>query len=798
VDLRRGITPEGIERLVWGITGEKPLPGAGPLPPGPRRHNLPFRSLGNLLKGRDEDLRTLAASLEGPSHATAITQPQVVHGLGGIGKTRLAVEYAWRSGDRYDAALFVVADSRASLRTGLARLARLLLPDQPAGRAEDELVEAVLACLQDQNRWLLILDNVDTEEAEGAVLEILPRLSNGHVLVTSRRADWPAGVDERSLDKLPPEEAARFLLERTGKKRAKAADDAERASDLAKILDGLPLALEQAAAYISHRRISLSDYVRDWERERDAVLSWFDPTVMQYPASMAVTWQKTADELGPTPRALLRLCAFLAPDPIPVEMFEEGKDFVDEAVSLLCEETGEEPRVQAVVEALGDLADYSMIFHEGRTFRVHRMVQEVLRSRVPEGRRRDWIEKVLRMVNWFSPFDADDVRTWPVWDLLRPHAGVLVGWAEEIDLRHPTNRLMSQLALLLYAKSLHAEAEPLMRRALAIDEASFGNKHPRVAAQLNNLAQLLQTTNRLAEAEPLVRRALAIDEASFGNEHPNVARNLNNLAGLLKATNRLAEAEPLMRRALAIDEASFGNEHPEVATDLNNLAQLLQDTNRLVEAEPLMRRALAIDEASFGNEHPDVAIDLNNLAGLLQATSRLAEAEPLMRRALAIDEASFGNEHPQVAAQLNNLAQLLQATNRLAEAEPLMRRALAIDEASFGNEHPNVARDLNNLARLLQDTNRLAEAEPLMRRALAIDEASFGKEHPNVAIRLNNLAQLLQDTNRLAEAEPLMRRAVEIWERSLVPDHPWTQTGRRNLEILLREIADGQDGPEPG
>jgi tetratricopeptide (TPR) repeat protein len=177
----------------------------------------------------------------------------------------------------------------------------------------------------------------------------------------------------------------------------------------------------------------------------------------------------------------------------------------------------------------------------------------------------------------------------------------------------------------------------------------------------------------LAEAEPLMRRALAINEVSFGSEHPTVAIRLNNLALLLQATDHLAEAEPLMRRALAIDEASFGPEHPTVAIRLNNLAQLLRATNRLAEAEPLMRRALAIDEASLGPEHPTIAIRLNNLALLLQDTNRLAEAEPLMRRALAINEASLGPEHPTVARSLNNLAQLLKASHAPEEASALVQ-----------------------------------------------------------------------------------------------------------------------------
>jgi len=253
-----------------------------------------------------------------------------------------------------------------------------------------------------------------------------------------------------------------------------------------------------------------------------------------------------------------------------------------------------------------------------------------------------------------------------------------------------------------YASAM-VRAEQWLRQGVTLATAQ-GTDNPNLAVALNNLAQLLKATNRLGEAEPLMRRALAIDEASFGKEHPNVARDLNNLAALLHATNRLGEAEPLMRRALAIDEASFGKEHPDVASDLNNLAQLLQATNRLGEAEPLMRRALAIDEARFGKEHPDVASDLNNLAQLLQATNRLGEAEPLMRRALAIDEASFGKEHPRVATELNNLAQLLQDTNRLGEAEPLMRRAVGIElKTTAAQKHhtPNLRVILGNYEKML-------------------------------------------------------------------------------------------------
>ena len=312
----------------------------------------------------------------------------------------------------------------------------------------------------------------------------------------------------------------------------------------------------------------------------------------------------------------------------------------------------------------------------------------------------------------------------------------------------PEERIAQRLriAAVLMDLARWKECEEQQRNALA--EARALANATLVARASNNLAGLLQRTNRLGEAEPLVRRALEIAEASFGKHHPIVAICLNNLATLLKDTNRIEEAEALMRRALAIAEAAFGNQHPTAAGYLSNLATLLKDTNRIDEAEPLMRRALEIAEATFGKQHPTVAIRLNNLALLLLDTNRIDEAEPLMRRTLEINIASFGEQHPTVAICLNNLATLLTDTNRIEEAEPLMRRAVEIGEAAFGEQHPTVATNLNNLATLLQNTNRIEEAEPLMRRSVDILE-SFGRqtghEHPDFQ-RTNENLQALQRT----------------------------------------------------
>jgi tetratricopeptide (TPR) repeat protein len=220
----------------------------------------------------------------------------------------------------------------------------------------------------------------------------------------------------------------------------------------------------------------------------------------------------------------------------------------------------------------------------GSRFTVHRLVQTITRRRIPDADRKRWVEATLRLVDAYVPTEPppQDVRSWGLWEPLQAHVEAIVGYADAEGLTDPTTRLMNDVAVYVQTRGLFDLPERFYRRALEIDEASFGPAHPGVAIDLNNLATLLQATNRLAEAEPLMRRALENDEASFGPAHPKVAIRLNNLAQLLKATNRLAEAEPLMRRALEIDEASFGPAHPNVAIRLNNLAQLLQDTNRLV------------------------------------------------------------------------------------------------------------------------------------------------------------------------------------------------------------------------
>ena len=791
--------------------------------------HLRYTSLGDLFKGRESLLDDVSACLrpvlvrnDRPAAVKALT------GMGGVGKTRLAVEYAWRHASDYTAMLFVEADSAEALNRNLAALCGATILNLPEREETDEgqQRDAVIRWLQANPGWLLILDNVDSRPAAAAVRTLLPQLMGGHVLITSRLKNWSASIPSLPVELLSPEASVDFLLTRTQTGRRTQADDLGQASDLALELGFLALALEQAGAYIVTLTLSLGQYRERWQRQRESVLAWYDSEQMDYPRSVAITWQTSFDQLGASARRLLQRLAWLAPEPIPEWLLDVPVPGADA--------TGVDHPI-----ALAELNSFSLVTRshsaDAPDFRVHRLVQEVTRrDLLHEDSAHSVLVEALNWVNDAFVGDPSDVRKWQILDSLAPHARAVATYADQAGIVVPTARLLTEVGRLLSEKALYAEAEPLIRRALAINEAHFGAEDPMVAISIDHLAWLLKTTNRQTEASRLMRRALAIDKAIFGVDHPKVAMRLTNLALLLKDTGRLARAETLMRRARAIDEASLPANDPQVATDLNTLALLLKDTDCPEEAEKRMYRALQIDESHFADDPPKVATDLNTLALLLKDTQRPAEAEPLMRRALKIDEAHFGANHPKVAIDLNSLALLIKDIQRLAnakvdgcydrkrasscpgchhystcslckdaygqaalirlpEAEALMRRALAIEETRFGAKHPYVVAAINNLAFLLKDTQLLVEAELLMRRALAIDEAHFGANHPKVATDLNSLAWLLKDLKRPVEAEDFVRRALAIDIESRGLDHPSLRDVGSNFIELLQLLGRTND-----
>ncbi len=681
-----------VFKSLFAIAGDRIRPARQP-------RNLPFASIGPLFVGRSKALEDLRAALtSAPSKSLSV---RVINGLGGIGKTRLAIEYAWAHAGDYSALLLVGASDAAALNAGLAALARAEFLDLPEKEAREDAVkiEAVLRWLEAHPTWLLILDNVDDEQAVGAVSKLLARLTGGHVIVTARASNFPAALATLELDALDENSATQFLLERTRGKRVEAAEDETRAHEIARELGGLALGLEQAGAYVSKQRIPFSRYLKRWSENREKALAWSDATLMGSEKTLATTWITSVDRLSPVSRRLLDRLALLTPDPIPESLFDLPV-------------RGEAPEYDAY-EARAGLADYSLITQAksdsgvAQGFIVHRLVQDFARRAMSEERRAaalrealGWIDSGFVGVPW-------DIASWPALDPLAPHALAIAGRAEGVNISRPTARLLSQLGLLFQSKARFVEAEALYRRALAIEMGS--NETQAVAKILISLTDLLRTSNRLTEAEETGRQAVELLAGDPMQDPAALAQALDNLGIVLKDTGQHLEALLLVRKALDIEIASHGEDDPMVAYRLNNLGTLLYEMGRRGEAEACLRRAVQIDDANRRSNTPDGAIRLGTLADII-ADRRPQEAEALLRQALAIQEAHLGRDHPNVAYRLNNLAVLVGRDGRLDEAEKFMRQALAIFEARLGADHPNTVALNANLAGLLAQRGQASPA----------------------------------------------------------------------------------------
>ncbi|MFC4912225.1 tetratricopeptide repeat protein [Actinomadura gamaensis] len=741
-----------------------PFPDPAAVKPKARVVGLP-RPATPVFLGRASALKQVERALSVADEAVVVSQ--AVIGMGGVGKSELALQYAERARSRYDLVWWVTAEAPEQIDVGLAELARNLVSDAArAARTEDAAAWAY-GWLRAHSGWLLVLDNV-TDPAHTA--RVLGRLEGGHVLITSRRdVRWPGRANTVRLDLLAPDASAELITTITGRT---APADHKAALAIAEELGYLPLALDQAAAYILQTGITPAVYLGRLRR-RPARYYAKAANGDKAQATIARLWDITLDTLtqeAPDAVALAGVLAHYAPDDIPRSVLGGGDDEATEEAD----------------EALGVLASHSMVDRTDEVVTMHRLTQAAVLSQLhragndaADTARGTALARLDDAMTNSDP--ASDVGDWPLWRSLVPHA-------ETITRHYPTGqqpeqlgRILNGTAIFLQAQGEYQRSHTMLTTAAAIAEEVLGSDHPTVAIGLGNLAGTYRALGRAGEALPLEERALAIAEAALGSNHPDVAIRLGNLASTYRALGRAGEALPLEERALAIAEAALGSNHPDVAIRLGNLASTYRALGRAGEALPLEERALAIIEAALGSDHPDVATLLGNLASTYSALGRAGEALPLDKRALTITEAALGPDHPTVAMLLGNLASTYRALGRAGEALPLEERALAITEAALGSNHPDVAIRMGNLASTYSALGRAGQALPLFERALAITEAALGPDHPDVAIRLENLAGTYRDLGRAGEALPLDKRALAITEAALGPDHPDVAISLGNL-----------------
>jgi len=650
---------EAATRLLEGVQPGPLVPTVAPRFPGgapaaggpgfpgqpPAIFNAPHRN--PQFTGREELLEQLRVSLAGGRQAAAVVGAQALYGLGGVGKTQLAVEYAHRYAASYQLVWWIQAEQPATIPGQLAQLATKLGLPQLAD--QEQLVAVLLEALRRQEGWLLVFDNATAPQD----LEPYWPPNSGHVLVTSRNPGWGSLGRTLHVDVWPRDQAVAFLLRRTD------STDQTVAAALAGELGDLPLALEQAAAYIERQQLTLDRYLELFGRRRGRLLGEGTPAF--YQRTVQATFGLATDELdkaSPAVLQLLELCAFLAPEAIPLDLLSVAPDLLP---AELAAATADELEVEA---AVGVLVGYALVDRDPGGLRVHRLVQAVVADWLGDQEKAAWVERTVGLLQAAVP-DPQELAGWGRWAQLLAHVLAAAGHAEQTSRAlAPTALLLTDAGIYLAAQGEYRAARDGFERALAIRKAALGPAHPQVATDRTNLGNVLAELGDLTGARAQLEQALAIHEAALGPTHVAVADDCGNLGNVLFELGDLTGARAQLERALAIHEAALGPTHPTVASDRANLGGVLRELGDLTGACTQHERALAIHEAALGPIHPAVASDRANLGLVLADLGELADARTQLERALAVLEATLGAEHPHTHTVRVNLAGLARSGRR--------------------------------------------------------------------------------------------------------------------------------------
>jgi hypothetical protein len=646
--------------------------------------------------------------------------PRVVAlcGMGGAGKTSVALEYAHRHLAGFDVVWQFQAEDPAVLEAGFSDLAvqlgaRVLLDvGDPVAQ-----VHAVMAARP--RSWLLIFDNAP---GPAALQRVLPPAGRGQVLITSQNPHWPGQAVEVPV--LGQDAAAAFLLTRTGSAEQGAA------GELAAELGRLPLALEQACAYMQSAGRSIAGYLALYLQRRTDLLARGE--IAGYDKRVATTWALAfaeLDQVGPT-TGLLRFTACCAAEDIPLHLLLRpglGAEFGPQVAPLLM------PLLEDDLtrdEAVAGLRRYSLISepHDGLVS-VHRLVQAITLDEMPADLTTAWRQATAVVIEAALPEDPEDPAAWPVMAALLPHAQAALT---------PASYGWVKIVTYLRVIGNNTAALVLQRQILDACEADLGVGDPRTLTAHASLATLTGEVGdpavalgKFADLVPVMKRVLGEEHPATLSARSNLARLTGDMGDPAAALGQFADLVPVMKRVL-------GEEHPATLSARSNLARLTGDMGDPAAALGQFAELLSIRKRVLGDEHPATLTTRTSLAYWTGAAGNPAAARDQYAAELLVRERVLGEEHPAALTARSNLAHWTGEAGNPAAAREQYAALLPVWERVSGAEHRRTLADRASLAHWSGVAGNPAAARDQYAGLLPVLERVLGSGHPDTLTARRN------------------------------------------------------------
>src|SRR5215469_4025991 len=652
----------------------------------PRVGNVPARNPG--FTGREDLLAAVREQLVAGDRAVV----QALHGMGGVGKTQLAAEYAHRFAGSYGLAWWINAEQGGLIGDQVAALGLALGCVQPGAPAE-AVRAAVAAELRGRGRWLLVFDNAEDPA------EVAPWLpgGGGHVLITSRQRGWEEVAAPVEVDVLGRAESMAIL-----QSRVTVLSEAD-ADKLAAELGDLPLAIAQAAGFMADTGMTADEFLVLLRTRAGQLLALGAPG--SYPRSLAAASGLMADRLtrqDPAAAELASVCAFLAPEPIPESLFTD-------AVSVLPGELAARAADPlAWRQTLAHMTRQSLARIDHRGLQMHRLTQAILRERLPPAQAAATRKHAEALLAASHPGDMPDPDTWPRWAQLTPH--VLVADLATTG-NHALRELASHTCWYLIERGDIRAAHDLASGLRERWRDRLGEDHEDTLAAAHHLAWALLEMGRYAESRDLNQDTLARRRRVLGEDHPETLYSAHNLAITLRKLGEVEAARDLDQDTFERHRRVLGQDHRSTLRSANILAHDLRALGEVEAARDLNQDTLDRRRRVLGQDHPDALASASNLAITLRELGEVQAARDLDQDTLARRRQILGHDHPDTLVSAHNLAISLRELGEVEAARDLDQDTLDHRRRVLGQDHPDTMASAASLATDLRELGETDDVE---------------------------------------------------------------------------------------